>query len=340
MATNSIVEALTALRAERDRLHASQGGYPRSATHLMVFPDQGRWVPIVLFDAGPRPDIEDPIFDFTTSVQPAQPVNGSPTTMGTPVEGDAAGSTGSVGWNIVFNGRDAFVTCRHVVVCEFSSNEPPRMASISSTPEKSSAGVVWSPVIAPGTDTVFDIAICEYVSGSGARALRCGDAAGYPTGFAADLNPEADTFEYSGASNCGTGELLAVADVLTDYRGYKGELTWLQDQLIFRLPVRHGDSGSFVKRQGDNAIAGLNCARTDHHGFAVANPLFLIDWTVSGTGSTALPIVSHPGPVVQSAEFWKSKQPGLRLARAPLTTRAPDPHDSIARREWMAGRGV
>lgn len=340
--SNSVREGLQKLCETRRRLFATHGGYPANSTYVLNIVAGDGWLPIVLFGAGPSPARWEQMFDPSWSVvPPAEPLYDGKVSLGMAVEGNGGASTGSVGWNVMFNGHDAMVTSRHVVVSDFSSTNPPVEASVFSNPT-GSAAIVWSPIMESTTPATFDIAICEYIHGEGRRKSNCGGTAGYPTTFATDLNPGADTFQFAGkTSGCGYGKLVAVADVQVDYTAYKGGFIWLQNQLIFDFAVAEGDSGSLVKRTSDNAVVGLNCAKSKKHGFAIANPLFLIDWDVTPGGPTELPTVTPRRTVPAGMSRWKAPQQIIECGEEVRAFNAPTNEtreDAIARFEWVAAR--
>ena len=131
-----------------------------------------------------------------------------------------------------------------------------------------------------------------------------------------------------------------MADALTRDQDYKGGLIWLQNQLLFDADLSHGHSGALIKRRRDNAAAALICARTAHHGFAVANPLFLIDWDVKSPKQDELPQVTLRRPVPREVEVWKVPQPELPCADSEPRQLTPEERrlDAIARLEWLQAK--
>ena len=189
-------EGLAKLCEVRRELFKKFGGYPANLTHVVVAYVKRRWVSFVLFGEGARPDCWHDLFDPAwITVPPAEPLSslyGGKAALGMCVEGHF-GDKGSLGWNVMYEGEDALITSRHVMVHDFTSTTPPRLASVASSPV-GSAKVVWSPIMEPATRATFDIAICKYKNGEGERRSNCGGLDDYPSAMAMDLDPQEDTF--------------------------------------------------------------------------------------------------------------------------------------------------
>lgn len=230
---------------------------------------------------------------------------------GDSAHGDGLPGSGTLGWNIILNGKVVCLSNWHVFCA--NGNDTPIGWDLFLDGRREATLYAFQQLTI--SDNTWDYALGEYINTADAldhmRLCEDGSEIAYPQA----LSPSARfgaTYSKVGdrPPTCRSGTLVGVGDRAINY--HDGITRYFKRQLIFSKMTDPGDSGAMIICESDNTVTGLNFAGNDSE--TIANPLYLAPWKSLGIsavpGYERLYLPSFEGDAVIKHRFWSDRRAG------------------------------